>query len=142
MSLVGAERGMEMNRKLYVLMLVLSMIAGIIGGRLSGLMFIGEPALAQKVSSEKIIEAQEFRVVDDKGKLRAEFNLSDDGAVDLTLLDQDDIVRAKLSLAKDGCPSLLFFDQHGSNCAAFGVLLDQPCMVICDKEGKPAWSMP
>ena len=131
-----------MSRKLYVLMLVLSMIAGIIGGRLSSLMFMGEPALAQKVSTRKIIEAQEFRIVDDTGKLRADFNLLGDGAVDLTLLDQDDIVRAKLSLAKDGCPSLLFFDRHGSNCAAFGVLLGEPCMVLCDKEGKPAWSMP
>ena len=69
-----------MNKKQYALMLVLALIAGLVGGVVSSQFLIGKSAFAEKkVESKRIIEAEEFRLVDDKGNLLARLDDGDFG---------------------------------------------------------------
>jgi len=61
-----------MNKKEYSLMLVLALVAGLVGGVVSSQFFVGQPAFAEKdAKTEKVIEAEEFRLVDKDGRTRA-----------------------------------------------------------------------
>ena len=60
-----------MSRKQYGFMILLAIVAGLVGGMLSSQFLMGEPVFAQKTpQAQKVIEAQEFRVVDKDGKSR------------------------------------------------------------------------
>jgi hypothetical protein len=56
-----------MNRKQYLLMLILALIGGVIGGALSSKVFIDTQVFAQDKNKKRVIEAEEFRVVDREG---------------------------------------------------------------------------
>ncbi|MDH3559180.1 MAG: hypothetical protein OEV25_16455 [Deltaproteobacteria bacterium] len=61
-----------MNKKQYSLMLVLALVAGLVGGVVSSQFFMGQPAFAEKKSNPmKVVESEEFRLVDKDGKTRA-----------------------------------------------------------------------
>ena len=71
-----------MNRKQYVLTVVLSMIAGMAGGVLVSQLFMGTPLFPRKTPLEvEVIRAEKFVVVDENGKMRAEFGMGDSGAL-------------------------------------------------------------
>lgn len=75
-----------MNRKEYVLMLTLAVLAGLVGGVVSSRFFMGEPVFAQKTPQHpKVISAEEFRLVDKDGKERAKLGLVDEYPVILLL---------------------------------------------------------
>ena len=56
-----------MNRKQYLLLVVLAIIAGFIGGALSGRIFTAR----ETKGYEKVVSAEQFRLVDEKGDLIA-----------------------------------------------------------------------
>ena len=61
-----------MNKKQYSLMLVLALVAGLVGGVVSSQFLMGQPAFAEKKSKPlKVVESEEFRLVDKDGKTRA-----------------------------------------------------------------------
>lgn len=61
-----------MNKKQYSLMLVLALVAGLVGGVVSSQFLMGQPAFAEKKSNPlKVVESEEFRLVDKDGKTRA-----------------------------------------------------------------------
>ena len=61
-----------MNKKQYSLMLVLALVTGLVGGVVSSQFLVGQAAFASKKEKpRKVIEAQEFRLVDKDGKTRA-----------------------------------------------------------------------
>jgi hypothetical protein len=61
-----------MSKKQYSLMIVLALVAGLVGGVVSSQFLMGQPAFAEKKAKpQKVIEAQEFRLVDKDGKTRA-----------------------------------------------------------------------
>ena len=61
-----------MNKKQYSLMLVLALVDGLVGGVVSSQFFMGQPAFAEKKSNPmKVVESEEFRLVDKDGKTRA-----------------------------------------------------------------------
>ena len=61
-----------MSKKHYTLMLVLALVAGLVGGVVSSQFLGSQPAFAKKYPfSKKVIEAEEFRLVDKDGKTRA-----------------------------------------------------------------------
>ena len=61
-----------MSKRQYVLMLVVALIAGLMGGVVSSQYLVGQTAFARKKEPpRKVIEAQEFRLVDKDGKTRA-----------------------------------------------------------------------
>lgn len=61
-----------------------------------------------------VIEAEEFRIVDKDGKVRATLRLNEKGAPGLALFDGDGRLRAVLQVLEDGSPHLLFLDEHGN----------------------------
>jgi len=74
----GKDGGGKMNRKQYSFMLVLSLVAGLVGGVISSRYFVGQSVAAapQKVdvgepTPKKVIEAEEFRVVNKEKKVLA-----------------------------------------------------------------------
>ena len=61
-----------MNKKQYSMMLVLALIAGLMGGVVSSWFLVGKSAFAEKKAEpQKVIEAREFRLVDENRKIRA-----------------------------------------------------------------------
>jgi len=68
-----------MNKKQYSAILVLAMIAGFLGGAVASRVFTDQRAFAQKKSNAvNLIEAQEFRLVDDLGYTRAVLTIRDE----------------------------------------------------------------
>ncbi len=61
-----------------------------------------------------VIEAEEFRIVDKEGKVRATLRLNEKGAPGLALYDDDGRLRAVLQVLEDGSPHLLFLDENGN----------------------------
>lgn len=67
-----------MNNKHYWSMLALAIISGFVGGAVASRVFTYQEAFAQKKSSPiEVIEAQEFRLVDENGKTRARVSMQD-----------------------------------------------------------------
>lgn len=61
-----------------------------------------------------VIEAEEFRIVDKDGNVRATLRLNEKGAPGLALYDDDGRLRAVLQVLEDGSPHLLFLDEDGN----------------------------
>ena len=74
-----------MNKKQYALMIVFALIGGLIGGALSNKVFHNEIAFAQ--NNNKIITAEEFLLVDKKGKIKGSWR-TDEGCTNLILYDK------------------------------------------------------
>ena len=68
-----------MNNKQFLLTLFVAVISGVLGGALSVWFLTPQSVLAQG-EPQKVIEAQEFRVVDDGGIVRAQLSVSGDVA--------------------------------------------------------------
>ncbi len=62
----------------------------------------------------EVIEAEEFRIVDKDGNVRATLRLNERGAPGLALYDDDGRLRAVLQVLEDGSPHLLFLDENGN----------------------------
>lgn len=72
---------------------------------------------ARKSAPQKlpdVIEAEEFRIVDKDGNVRASLRLNEKGAPGLALFDDDGRLRAVLQVLEDGSPHLLFLDENGN----------------------------
>ncbi|MBI3609892.1 MAG: hypothetical protein HY204_04210 [Nitrospirae bacterium] len=109
-----------MSRGQYLLMLMLTATAGMIGGAVSGRFFMGEPAWAQKtIPHEKVIAAEKFLLVDSDGR-----------------------TRAKLGLWPNGRPGFFAYDKDGIPNTSLNLQTDDPRLVLIDKNGKVIWSAP
>ena len=62
-----------MSRKQVILVLVLALIGGLIGGALSSKLLVSKQAYAKDQAKRKIIEADEFRILDENGDVIARF---------------------------------------------------------------------
>ena len=119
-------------------LVIVSVVSGLVGGVLATFLLIGSSVIAQPTAAEipPVITAQEFRLVDTKGQLRAIFDLSDAGQpylqfkdesgtdrvwigisseTGLAVQDVDGKTRLVLSVDEEGKPSLVVRDrQHHS----------------------------
>ncbi len=87
-----------MNRKQYCLMVVLTLVAGLAGGVVSSQFLIGEPVFAQKMPQhQKVVEAEEFRLVDKDGNTRTALRVVT-GAPMLLMISKDDKVALQIGL--------------------------------------------
>ena len=96
-----------MSQKQFSLTLLLAVISAFLGGTLGVWFLMPQSVLAQ---GEKVIEAQEFRIVDSGGTTRATLGLnfaSNERRVGLHLFDQDGKVRVELE--HDSLMTGLFF---------------------------------
>ncbi len=130
-------------------------VTGLLGGALSDRLR-SQPAWAQEgAAAAKVVEAREFRLVDDAGRLRASLSLDPEGRPGLTLWDDasksrvelgcssngshlslvDDAgtYRASLNLASDGRPGLQTWDEAGKLRSALGHRADDsPGITLLD----------
>ena len=108
------KRGEVMSKKHYSLTVVLAFVGGLVGGLVSNQLLLGQPAHAErKATSLKVVEAEEFRVVDKDGRKRAQLMLTDFSSPALTLRDKNELIRIHLQLVPEGFPVLWFRDENG-----------------------------
>lgn len=80
--------------------LVVSIVAGLMGGLLSSILLVGKPVLAD-MRFPSVSTAEEFRLVDGHGRLRALLAFSADGEPYLALLDEHETRKVWLGLSKE-----------------------------------------
>ena len=85
-----------MTRAQFRVLILLTVISGLVGGGLSDWLFRGLPArAAQSTVALQVIEAQEFRLVDAEGNMRARLGYDkQDGMAALCLWDSAGKLRA------------------------------------------------
>jgi len=154
-----------MNRREYWLMVVLALIAGLVGGAVSSMFFIGEPVFAQKTPQHpKVITAEEFRLLDKDGYLLARLGIdstSPGSLATFALFGRSGKPFAELGYLKyppspespmlalhSGGESVIvqalmgmggfkLKDEKGKIRASLDLLLDIPVLRLNDKDGRP-----
>ena len=132
------------------------------------LLFSGAMVLMAQNTPEIVdsVDARQFVLHDNGGKVRAVLGMTDDGAVGLNLVDSKDRSRITLDVASNGTPGLDFFDQDGKMRATLAMgpegnagvglygpdghlrtSIDVPAgkipgIAFYNQEGKPAWGAP
>ena len=114
-----------MSKAQFRVLMLLTVISGLVGGGLSDWLFRVLPARAAKATAApEVIEAQEFRVVDNTGSVRGWLGTLENGEVGLGLRDVEKESRAVLQLLPDGSPSLRLFDAAGKVRVGLGISED------------------
>lgn len=110
-----------MTSKQFHIVVVLTLVAGFLGGAASNLLLRGTPATAQGTTGA--MRATRFEVVDDGGKIRAVLGASGSAFCPaLTLYDAAGQRRAGLSMGPDGSPGLSMYDASSVLRARVGCL--------------------
>ena len=79
-----------MIKKQYVPIVLIALVAGFVGGKLSNLMLIGESVFADnRTSHEKVIRSESFTLVNKNGEYRGELRVQKDGNPSFVLADKD-----------------------------------------------------
>jgi hypothetical protein len=103
-----------MGKKQYSFIVVLAFVGGLVGGVVSNQLLLNQPAHAEKKAQpSKVIEAQEFRVVDQDGRKRAQLMLTEVDSPALILSDENELIRLQMQLVPKGFPVLWFRDANG-----------------------------
>ncbi len=152
-------------------MLVLAtLVTGFIGGTFSSLVFVGQNVIAQESQQPGIpgtmVVAEEFRLVNKEGHVRAKLTLWDgelpalvfgDGTCHtramlgifngeqpaLILSDKDCQERAGLDMQPDGLPGLTLRDKENVPRVWIKLLKDgSPIMDTFNEKGEATWSVP
>jgi len=114
------------------------LLSGVAGGTLSGWLLSITPVVADEPPTQapKIVTAEEFRLVDSNGHVRALIAFSADGQPYLSLLDQKDTHRVWLGIALSETGAAVR-DIDGKT----GIVLSldnagEPSLVIRDRQGR------
>lgn len=93
------------------LVIMLSLLSGLVGGVIATFFLVGSSVVAQptpadtsntaKVDIPKTITAQEFRLVDTRGRVRAMLAFTEDGQPFLQLPDEFDTYRVWMGISTD-----------------------------------------
>lgn len=149
-----------MKRRQYLLMVVISIVAGLIGGAVSNRMLVSRIAMAQeKQETNEItadsVYAKEFRLVndsgatlvllspvggspsllfaDDNGVPRISIGLLPDGSPGVCLHDSDRVGRILMVVLPDGSPGISLRDSNEKQRIAIGLLPDgRPSVDLSD----------
>jgi len=108
-----------MTKRFLILLVVLTIVSGLIGGAITGRIFIPKVAIAEKMTQSKILTVEELRVVDKDGKLLMKLG---------TLVDREGLGITPES-AKDPYESLYnhgldIYDDSGDSKASISVFRD------------------
>lgn len=104
-----------MSRKQYSLIVLLALVAGFVGGVISSQIFVSRPIFPQKEPKpQKVVVAKKFRLVDERGVVRAALGLTAKGQPGLGLLDKKGIPRVVLGIGENSRPSLVMWDHKGN----------------------------
>ncbi|RMD64193.1 hypothetical protein D6833_04705 [Candidatus Parcubacteria bacterium] len=154
-----------MDNKHMGMLILATFISGFIGGVFSNLLFVSQPVTAQE-SPPTTVVAEEFRLVDKEGQVRAKLALWDEVFPSLIfgdkacpsrimlgifngeepavlLYDKDCQQRASLDMQPDGLPSLTLRDKDDVPRVWMKLLEDgSPVIETFDANGKVTWSAP
>jgi len=132
-----------MNRRQFSLLLVLSLLAGLVGGILTSQFFLGTPVLAEKkVGAQNVIVAEEFRLVDKEDNILSTWGMYA-GGPGIVLFGKNGQFRAVFSLTSpDEGPILTFADNKGNHRATVGLGAGrQPYVTLRDQTGNERISL-
>ena len=132
-----------MNKKQFSLLLMLSLLAGLVGGMLTSQFFLGTPVLAEKkVGAQNVVVAEEFRLVDKEDKILSTWGMYA-GGPGIVLFGKNGQFRAVFSLTSpDEGPILTFADNKGNHRATVGLGAErQPYVTLRDQAGKERISL-
>ncbi len=132
-----------MNKKQFSLLLMLSLLAGLVGGMLTSQFFLGTPVLAEKkVGAQNIVVAEEFRLVDKEDKILSTWGMYA-GGPGIVLFGKNGQFRAVFSLTSpDEGPILTFADNKGNHRATVGLGAGrQPYVTLRDQTGNERISL-
>ncbi|MFX0198640.1 MAG: hypothetical protein ACFFCW_21165 [Candidatus Hodarchaeota archaeon] len=119
-----------MDKKYLLLMLLLAILAGFVGGAVANRFFTTQPVFAQKKSKPaKVIEAEEFRLVDKSGNIHIEIKLKEFTVSPkkppvkhpVISIKQHGRDRLTLGLSRTESPVLRFSDPNGKTRLSLGV---------------------
>ena len=121
-----------MDRKQAVMMVLLGLFAGFIGGYIVTGLF-----------SHKAVKAQQFLLVDKKGKIYAVLGVTNLGEPSLGLWDKNGKNRIILGFLRDGVPGLGLNDEDGNRRANLQLADNgKSALVLFDENGQRIWSAP
>ncbi|MDH3802120.1 MAG: hypothetical protein OEU80_08550 [Deltaproteobacteria bacterium] len=132
-----------MNKKQFSLLLMLSLLAGLVGGMLTSQFFLGTPVLAEKkVGAQNVIVAEEFRLVDKEDNILSTWGMYA-GGPGIVLFGKNGQFRAVFSLTSpDEGPILTFADNKGNHRATVGLGAErQPYVTLRDQTGNERISL-
>jgi len=108
------------NRRQYGLVLA-CLVAAFIGGGVSNWALSGRPLFAQQeTGTKKVVTAERFCIVDDRGNMRAILGVGDDGRVYIGFFDKHDRPRAIFGISSEDSPVLTFTGTDGKARVALG----------------------
>ena len=128
----------EMSGKRYGFLVVIGLTAGLLGGAVAGRLLFSQAVAAQAAPGpSRILTAEEFQLVDEKGTVRAALSMSM-GGPGLILFDKGGKFRAVLSLATgEDSPVLSLGDGEGNHRATLALKVNgEPYLALLDKGGK------
>ena len=152
-----------MTKAQFRVLMLLTVISGLVGGGLSDLLFRGLPARAAgTTTAPKVIQAQEFRLVDAAGTVRGRFGFDMFGTPELglndasgkwrlyltaqpglQLADATGRWRGGLRLAEDGTLGVRLGDGAGTGRAWLGLSKEgTPWLGLYDAKGQSIWDAP
>jgi len=133
-----------MSKRQFRILMLLTVISGLVGGGLSDWLFRSLPASgAQTTTAPKVIEAQEFCVVDKEGNTRGKFGISEKGIVRLGLYEAAGKRTIGLVLEEHGVYGLVLFDGPENRRVDLGVTQDGTIgFNLYDADGKALFSAP
>lgn len=118
---------MPMAKRQFALLVAVTIISGLIGGAVSGRIFMAKSAIAETAQGhEKLLIAEELQLVDREGKTYAVMGkrsiLGSDVSPNMTglwIYDKNDRARFGLMVSDDtDAPMLVFYDDKDQNCIA------------------------
>jgi hypothetical protein len=132
-----------MNKKQCGLLLMISLLAGLVGGIFTNQFLVGTPVLAEKkVGPQNVVVAEEFRLVDKEGKILSTWGMYA-GGPGIVLFNKNGQFRAVFSLTSpEEGPILTFADNKGNHRATVGLGAErQPYVTLRDQAGKERISL-
>ncbi|MBI3697213.1 MAG: hypothetical protein HY238_20555 [Acidobacteria bacterium] len=126
-----------MNGRELTLVMTVAAAGGMLGGAAAVRLLVGTPVLAQEKRA-KVIEAEEFRLVESDGKPCGRFHVDKSGRPALFLFDKHGEVRAVLGVMPNGSPHLALSDKDGKVRVALAVWPDERSgLFVSDKKDTP-----
>ena len=127
-----------MERNQCSLTVVVALVAGLVGGVVSSQFSMGFPVLAEeKAKAQKIVEAEEFRVVDPHGKVLGGLRVTPGGEAELALFSAAGAHGVVLTPEDEGGTWLFMLDKNGKKRARFGLALSElPTIELFDRGGR------
>ena len=140
-----------MEKKQYIFILALALIAGAIGGGVAGKVFWRRAQAPEDLELKKVIVANEIHLVDHAGKARWVLAFSKEGEPSVTFVNKEGwapmamgvnrngfpFLNMILQPHKGGGPSLTLMDSKMKNRAVLGLWEDgEPYLTLLDRNGQ------